>query len=508
MKKKLLTMFLAGAMILSCFAGCGKAEEKQTEESNKTSVSEQSSAEEESKQEEPEEIVTVKWHFPVDKPEDMEQVLEEVNKLLRERYSLELDFICVSSGEYDNRMQLMSASNEDHDLVFTSSWLNLFTTNVQRESLLPLDDLLKSEAGQLLASALPEGHTNVAAVNGITYAVPNYQLQYSQRGYFVQKDLAEKYNLDVDSVKNITDLEPFMEQIRDNEEGIWPLCIASGFPDYLNCGFCEKFQDVALVANDDLNFTVKFVFEDERFDENLRLVNDYFKRGFIRSDQASITDETADLQANRYAIRVGNAVPGSEAQISASAGEEYILIKGSEPYKGRNAGGDTMTAINVNSKNPEAAIKMLGVMWTDKEIYNMLVFGLEGEHYKKVGENRIEPIADSGYDLSGMAWALGNQFNAYLIPGQADDVWEVTIKNNQEAPVSPLAGFQPDTTMLKTEAANISSVKSEYFKSSIWAEDYEAWKKEYTDKLKAAGADTVIKEMQKQIDAWRVENNK
>lgn len=511
MKKKLVSLLLVLGMVSSVFTGCGNAQ-KESKESSKnpsTSASEVVKQTEESKAKEAEEVVTVKWCIAANTQSDKDKVVEEMNKILRERYSLELDLEIIPNGEFANRMQLMSTSGEDYDLVFTSSWLNKYADCVAKETFLPLSDLLASDAGELLRSVLPEGLTDVAVVKGEFYAIPNYQLQYSQAAFYIQKDLVEKYELDVDSVKSIRDLEPFMEQIRDNEEGIWPI-MGSGYsnPDkWLYHGYFDRFNSYAGVLLDDDEFKVQVVDQMEKMAENDKLVNEYFKRGFIRSDQATVVDDTADLAANRYAIICRGAVPGADAQFSATQGEEYISITVGEPAKSYTAGIETMTAINVNSKNPEAAIKMLGVLWSDKEIYNMMTYGLEGVHYKKLSENRIELIPDSGYCLSGYEWSFGNQFNAWLLPGQADDVWEVTKANNAAAPVSHLSGFTFDATNVKTELAQLDSVKAEY-SGYLWADNYDEYIAERFAKMEKAGLSTVIAEAQRQVDEWRKANGK
>ena len=92
----------------------------------------------------------------------------------------------------------------------------------------------------------------------------------------------------------------------------------------------------------------------------------------------------------------------------------------------------------------------------------MLCFGIEGEHYKKAGDNRIEKINDK-YKFT-TAWMFGNQFNAYLTPEQTDDVWEKTIQMNDEAVRAKYMGFIFDTDNFKNEVAAIAAVQGEYEK--------------------------------------------
>lgn len=526
MKKRVVALLLTAGMIIGLLSGCGQEEQaaqnsKESQTGSKVEESQSAVKEEEPKKEE---VVTVKWAMRTSPQEDDEQVFEAINEILRERYSLELEPIIIPSGEYNDRMKLMSTSGEDYDICFTANWANNFRDNVAREAFLPLDDLFASDAAELLRSALPaeySEHCAVGTVNGKIYGIPNYQIQYSQIGAYIQKDLAEEYDLDVESITSIRDLEPFMEWVRDNKEGIWPLAESNSFINahyYVDADFeyaglgkdpvSETFATFAAVDRNDDEFKVYSHLDDPYRVESWRLLNDYYKKGFVRSDVATVADNSADKVANRYAIIIATAKPGGEAEFTAAHGEEYIQIPFGVPYKGCTAGAETMSAINVNSKNPEAAIKMLGVMWSDKEIFNMILFGLEGEHYTKINEKRIEQIAESGYERSSLGWSIGNQFQAYLLPGQADDAWELTAANNAAASQSHLAGFVLDSTPIETEIAQFSSVKGEYEKQYMYVEDFDAWLAEYKEKVDAAGLEKCIEEVQKQIDAWRAANGK
>lgn len=57
----------------------------------------------------------------------------------------------------------------------------------------------------------------------------------------------------------------------------------------------------------------------------------------------------------------------------------------------------------------------------------MLCFGIEGEHYTKVADNRIETVENSKY-FPNTAWMFGNVFHSYYVQGQEDGVWEATEK--------------------------------------------------------------------------------
>ena len=507
MKKKLLATLLAVGMTFTALAGCGQ-EVANSEVSEKETVSQTETKVEQTASEVEEEVVPVTWVIRCDPQEDDEKVVAAINEILTEKYNLELNLIAIPNAEYNDRMNLMITSGEEWDLCYTASFTNKFSDNVAREAFLGLNDLLETEAGKELLEVYPEGLMDIATVNGTVYAVPNYQLIYSQIGAYIQKDLADEYGLDVDSINDITDLEPFMEWVRDNKEGIWPICEGMSFVHA--CQGVEGYTiwDAHNVAIDDETYTVKNKIADPSYYEGLKLLNSYYKKGFVRSDAATAVDITADLAANRYAIIINTAKPGGEVEFSTKYGEDYILVDYGPKYLPSDAGATTMTAINVNSKNPEAALKLISVVWNDPEIFNMLLFGIEGEHYNKVGENRVELIENSGYKRSSYGWMLGNQFNAWLLPGQADDVWEVTEKNNAEATQCVIHGFVFDATPVSTEIAQISSVNKEFENGYKYVEDFDTWYNNYLEKLKLAGIDVMIEEKQNQVNAWRTANGK
>lgn len=502
--KKLAAMLLTSVMLAGCMVGCGQEEVVQEGQSAKDSQEQTVSSDvKEVVEEEP---VTVKWVLRTDAQEDDPIVLEELNKLLKEKINVQLELIPISGGEYDTRTQLMSTSGEDYDLIWTSNWSNSFVDNMNREAFMPLDDLLASDAGEMLREAVPEWLYGAATIDGKIYAVPNNQIMAYQVGVVIQKEYADKYNLDVGSIETIRDLEPFLEQIRDNEPDLIPMCETDSIDSALREISTSWVTNSGLlcVLMDDETCTVKTRFEVRKED----ILNEYYHKGFIRSDFATVTDNTADLAANKYVCRCTQYSPSCAANESAKYGKEYIAIPITDAYIPTSAGITTMNAININSKNPEAAIKLLGLFYSDVEVYNMFMYGLEGQHYNKVSDTRIEPIKDSGYSRADIGWEYGNLFNAWLIPGNADDVWEETERMNNESVVSNLLGFTFSTANVQTEIAQLSAVRDEYAKKIVVADDFESAYAEFEKACIEAGLDVVKEELQSQLDAWREANNK
>lgn len=149
-------------------------------------------------------------------------------------------------------------------------------------------------------------------------------------------------------------------------------------------------------------------------------------------------------------------------------------------------------------------MKLLNIVNTDKEIFNLLNYGLEGRDYTKNAEGKVVKAENPKYFISA-GWSMGNQFNLDLLEGQADGVWEETDRINREADISPVSGFSFDQAKVSSEIAKIAAVKEEY-KSLAFFDNWEVRFDEYMNKLDAAGLDTYLAELQRQLDEWRAEN--
>lgn len=163
----------------------------------------------------------------------------------------------------------------------------------------------------------------------------------------------------------------------------------------------------------------------------------------------------------------------------------------------------TVTAVSRTSENPERAMMLVNLVNTDKELYNLLVFGEEGKHYTKESDTRIK--VTSGY--SGLAWAIGCQFNAYLVEGQADDVWEETQRLNGEAQMSHLLGFYFDDTKVKDPDCQRQRRRGLLRNGrKLWTAPIEEEKDvqaKLTQAKMDAGYQAIMDELQKQLDQWK-----
>lgn len=459
------------------------------------------------------EVKTINWYYPGGQQAEEELVWEEFNKELKGIAPIEVEFNRVDWSAFNDRMNIMIAAAERIDICFTSNWTNKFMPKVSDGAYLPLDDLI-DEYAPALRSELPPFLFSAAQVGGETYAVPNYQTMMTWWSIQVPRELAEKYDLDVDYIKKgkdiidqISRIEPFLEEIKKNEPDLYPFKAP-----FVWFGLAEQIAGTPIHV--DLTKEGIELMDKKTFDENVksRLTNiyrDWYRKGYIRKDVATVQDDRAELEGLRYAMWTGSYKPGAEAGYKATYNTDILAIPLAEPFIAADAGAGTMNAITINSRNPEGAIKFLEIMNTDRKMYNLLCFGIEDRHYTMAGENRIEQImgddGSSAYNPN-TAWMFGNQFNAFLLPGQPDDLWELTDRANRSAKVSPIRGFTPNIDPVRNEIAQHQAADEEYWGTEyIYIDDedaYEEMNKERYEKTMLAGYQKIFDEIQRQVKEW------
>ncbi|MDR2068633.1 MAG: ABC transporter substrate-binding protein [Spirochaetaceae bacterium] len=440
---------------------------------------------------------------------DLPAVLVEVNKYLTDKIGCTLKIIETDFGNYNQKLQMVIASQEEFDLCYTADWSGDFYNNVSKNAFLELDDLIDQYAPQLKTD-IPANGWEAVKVNGKIMAVPNQQIWARSNGWAAQVSYLEKYNFNPTTVKKVADLEPLLAAIKRDNPTWYPLSAhTDGILDFLTyyMGYDELIgrHIPGVILFTDNNLKAINQFELPQVQEHYRLMRQWNQKGYIRPDAATVTDISADSKAGRLPVGFpGTMKPGQDVQDTISNGGRPIKSFAlSTPIQTTSGITGTMTAISRTSKHPDKAIQFINLMNSDKYLYNLIINGIEGKHYTWIDKDFIRPIPNSGYTPNA-DWMYGNQFLAYFKEGQSVTDWEETIKINTSAKPSPALGFVFNPIPVQTEIAGVSAVVKEYeLALDTGAVDPDRVLPEFLAKLKGAGSDILLTELQKQLDAWK-----
>lgn len=211
--KKGLTLALAGTMLFSgLLAGCGSNNNTNAAKETNNSAAAGNSAGNTSELK-PYEL---KMYLIGGPQKDLDLVLKEVNKYTQEKINATLNITMFDWGDYDKKMQVITASGEPYDIAFTSSWTNDFRRNAANGTFLGLNDLLDKygkETKEVLDPRFLEG----TKIKGEIYGVPVNKELGQQWVWRFNKKYVDKYNMDISNIRTLDDLEPLLKTIKENE---------------------------------------------------------------------------------------------------------------------------------------------------------------------------------------------------------------------------------------------------------------------------------------------------
>lgn len=461
--------------------------------------------------------VELKWVLIGNQQEpDTDKICAEANKILLDKINATIKLDTFTWGDdYKTKVQTMLAAGEEVDIVFTASWAMDYYTYAANGALLPLNDLLAKHPQ--IEEILGTDFMNGSAINGVRYAVPTNKEKAHNWGFLLKKDLVEKYNVDVASIKSMADLEPYFEQIKQGEPGVYPLLT-------VNQEGPVKFLDWDKVAGDGVpgafppDGKSTTVINEWAAPETLAMftqLNDYYKKGYIHPDAAVQDNFNAEMATGKYFAVVQSMKPGKDVEMSNSTGIEWVQVDITRPVISNRETTGALLSIPSSSKNPETAMAFIELLYTDKALKNLFDYGIEGTHYVKVSDEVIDyaPGTDggkaSGYN-PGNGWKYGDQFKDFLLPNEDPQKWQRFIDYNASAlPLSNSLGFAFNSESVSNEIAVCSNVETQYYKLFYTGSvDPAIEMPKFLEAQKAAGVDKIIAEMQKQYDAWRAATGK
>jgi len=435
---------------------------------------------------------------------DEAKVEEALNKLLTEKINATIDIAPIDWGAWGDKMNLLIASREPVDVLFTAQW-NGYAANVAKGAYLDLGPLL-DKYGQGIKESLDPAFLEGSKVNGKNYGVPTNKELALTTGIVYRKDIADELGIDMSQVKKFEDLNSVYKIVKEKKPNLIPLySIGGASASFLEFDYLGDGTIPGVINKQGTDTAVKSATDYPEYAHALQVTRDYFKKGYINQDAATTQQAEADLwKAGKIFSTIQSLKPGKAAEMASATGLEgkldQVTLTGKTVSTSETAGA--MLAISSTSKDPERAMMLINLLHTDKEINNLLNFGIEGVHYTLNGDV-MTPTAQTPQYAPGVAWELGNQFLNHVWNTEDPNKWEKFKEFNQGAKASPALGFVFNSEPVKAEVGALANVNKQYQRVlETGSVDPDKILPKYVEALKAAGLDKVIAEKQKQLDAF------
>ena len=550
MKKRTLCLLLAMIMVLSIvLAGCSKTAETpaadetpattEPAEATDTPAASDETAEPALEQKNIQLMITGSG-----KQANSDAVWAKFNEQLQQYVpNTTVEFIDVSFDEYSEKFSQVLASGEGVDLAWTG-WLINKPQNIADGNLMPLNDLL-AEYGQGIVDVLGENVVEIHRnADGNIYYLPSWQgLCGERRAWLVVDEIAElagdtwiedtqaALNKWRNNYSGIEDFQAVLDQATKylaaakeagklgagvNTGRVFGWAMYDGTYSFLGVGGAE----IGIPYGDN-SFGVIDAVASEHYKLYAKTMADWYKEGYIRSDIMSVdtstltTPKNGEITDTTYVFSCDPYLTEADQEAAiADAGMDMTYLPIEE-----NAylilGGDTSYAIPYCVDEPERAMMVLNAIYSQPDLYNTLIYGIEGEDYTKNADGTIttsyagaSPTADDSYGIQ--RWIIGSCKNALINNGTDPNYYADLEALEETARVNPFMNFTFDRTNVEGICASILNVYYEYgpqIDNGVAGDNWEELYNSYMSARKDAGIEELVTEFQNQLNEYIAANN-
>lgn len=517
----LLSIVLTLVMILSA---CGSNNNKGASESTQPAAESQQASESQPVATEgaateggldTSEEVKLKMIFVGPKPVDYDVVFAEINKKLKEKINATIEGEFLDWSDWAQKYPLKLAANEDFDLIYSANWAG-YNDQALKGGFLELTEDMLSKYMPTTWKEMPEVSWGQAKVNGKLYMVPQNRGESVEKLILYREDLRKKYNLPaIDSPEVYAN---YLKAVAANEKGVIPFTPETGdwklqnldrvllkqqydwnMLDFdLPLGF-KLTDDKGQIFNvyetqefKDLLVYYKDLADNNAWSKNVLNSKNDHQQDFKEGKTASITHNLGTLGDIMAALRKANS------PFEVALADITPNSKKSTAISTQNG-----TSVHATSKNPERALMFIDLMQNDKELHDLIMYGVSGVHYEPVGDDRFK-ATDASANYTGFSnWSFNSPLNRgnESFPQEAMDMqmgWEAKVYHY------PLETFVFNNTNVKAEVANVGNVMLRYAIPLEYGaiKDVNKALEDLNKQMKAAGIEAIQKEMQTQIDAF------
>lgn len=522
MKRRMVSILLTASMIMGLCAcggpdknaGSADVKKESASEGSASAGSEEGDSAKEASEGEYDQVTYAYSTFNTVPPrETLETVEEEINKITREKINAEITLKPIAFADYSSSVSLALQAGEKIDL-FES--IGDFSNCLNTDMAMDITDLAKEHAPDALEID-GEQWLQACEKEGRLYGIPTMKPLNMTPMIIYRKDIAEKAGLDMTKVDSYDDLTDIFRQVKEKCPEITPLCPV-GIGD---SGLCRSFDKCDYLSDDYMaptgvllgdETTVVDLYSSEEFAHACEMARTWYNEGLIMKDAATTTSLSAELMSSgnyfcyvaSYSYPEEDAAASLEPQCGNYDLGAKILMDG---YLCTATVNMVSWMVSSNSDVPEAALKFLNLTFCDKDIVNLLIYGIEGRDYVLDDEEYMsypegEDATTVPYTAQLSCGTLGNFFNMYAMAGSSYESLEWEKKQNETAPVSPVMGFAFDSS-LKTQYTACKNVISQYLPGLLCGSvDPETEIPKFVSALNDAGYQDILTAKQEQLEAW------
>ena len=452
-------------------------------------------------------------NIPAEK--DLDEVEEAINKITRDKINVEVTLKPISIAEYSSKVSLALQGGEKID-IFQS--LGDFNTCVSQDMAYDISDLIKNE-GKEASELVGSDWLAACIMKGKNYGLPTMKPVALTPMFVYRQDIADELKLDMSKIDSPEDITEILKKVKEAHPEMTPLApVMQGqiglhmcFPetDYLTDDY---YKPVGVLRGDSLD--VVDLYSSDDFKKMSNLARTWYNEGLVMKDAATTTSTSQECLAsgNYFGFIASYSYPEKDtaASLEAQCGGHKLGAKmiGSAYLSTSDISALTWM-IASTSDVPGAAMKFLNLTYTDEDIINLIIYGIEGRDYVKNSDGTVkypdgQDAATVPYTAQLSCGTLGNFFKMYPMEGTDPESLKWELEQNKTAKTSPAMGFTFDASKLKTQYTAVQNVISQYLPGLLCGSvDPNTEIEKFVNALNDAGYQAILQEKQNQLNIWK-----
>lgn len=533
--KKLLALLLAALLALSVLTACGNTEQTgdpgntPANESVPVPGSDESDAdvdvddEDDSTSDEVKNIVVELFTTTTDTTAE-KRITDAVNAITEDLINVHVDLNFNGPPDMATKVSVGIPAGDQMDLMcFNPVGGCTLGTLVAQNEVIDMTSYLEEYAPQtleMLGDYLP-----ATTFDGKIMGVTNLRLLNEGFWLTMNADTLEELGLmeKAEACDNWTTYAEIMQEVVDNTDlaGIGPNdgngSIVENYAFFVgeeqwsdSFAFDNLGDQYSLIYVDSETDTVMNYYATEEYKAAVTMAHEWYENGLVYKDSA-ITEQTRDAQISgglSFSIS-GQGGPATPINKIASTQHNVLCKQLATPVISSSNLIKFGFCMPVTCKEPEAAAKFLELMYTNSDIMNLLLWGVEGEDWvlNENGEACYPEGKDATTCYHGDEDFLPNCYIAYPWEGLGGDFRETSWEELQNTPVSKYVGLAVDTSSVADQITACYNVSEQYRAIlNCGQADPETALPEFLNALEEAGIQDILDCYQSQLDAWLAEN--
>jgi putative aldouronate transport system substrate-binding protein len=453
---------------------------------------------------------------------DKDAVLAVVNKYLKEKINAEISIENIAAKDALTKYKLYIASGTDVDMMHGGLAIARILSKLG--GLAELDGLLEKYTPQTFKSFPPIAWEQ-AKVDGKTVIIPlgNRPLK-GVYGIAYREDLRKKYN--VPEIVKYEDFGPYFEAISKNEKSLVPYFPAGASGTLGTYYLEEKFSITSsglggATPAADGSSLIGYNLKDkqpklvvipltEEYGKYIEIAKTGNARGYWNRDSLTNTTLSFDLLIKGVAAAVPTNNYFLDEQIQPSVVKSHPEWEIGYYYSKNIVLGGLLSGVGTifrkGSDKLERALMAFDLLENDDYLYKTVIYGIKGTHFKLDDKGFYVALPEGiestkhpylpGYQIAGAYWNDKLDF-----PRNRSKAFVDSTQYFDKNVVFPhMLTLDSNIENITSEIAAVSDVMKQYAPMVALGMDADKLLVEYKAKLKTAGVDKILAELQKQVD--------